>query len=425
MNIRVYIGTTKGPVIIERITREKAPRSAMCVRKTTQETFVSPGYDAFVRQPSGVIERALGPYSPGGFRLDVSDEINTGDSWQLGVFMAHLLARKKWLAEIDSATRKFEAVWLTGEVTNDLEVRPVSHVNEKIKASQKEFQKLSESGISLKIFMHPKNLAQINKAELPSRTQIIPVTSAKPWVKDLNILGDVLKIPDRQQNFSVFSFIGITCLIAVISVGFWFEGYVNQTKTLVKPQKAQTLVNKTKIDTIETKKQKPQQIVFQKKIGKTSISLFEQRAPIGYNCLAVNFGNIKASTTKVEITKGRYFATSEGKGLCALKFLVEIKKPAIFFAAFTQKVSGQFVRWPITPKELNGHSLVSGTYSWKIEFSESRDKTAQYLMVFLQSHSSLAGEIKRLKTLENFDSVLNGLQNKGIRVEMTSHKINS
>ena len=69
MKVRVYVGTTEGPVAIERVIREAAPNSAMCIGRSTREATASAGYEAFVKQPSGVIERELGPYPPGAFRL--------------------------------------------------------------------------------------------------------------------------------------------------------------------------------------------------------------------------------------------------------------------------------------------------------------------------------------------------------------------
>ena len=138
MKVRVYVGTTEGSVAIERITRETAPNSAMCIGRSTREATASTGYEAFVKRPSGVIEREFGPYSPGAFRLDVSADIGDGDSWQLGVFVAHALAVEGRLAEYHENADA--VLWLTGEVANDLEVRPVGHVHDKIRAARAELE---------------------------------------------------------------------------------------------------------------------------------------------------------------------------------------------------------------------------------------------------------------------------------------------
>ncbi len=68
MKVRVFLATTEGVVQIERITREEARQSAICLKRTTRVLPVSAGYDAFVRPPSGVVEREFGPYPKGAFR---------------------------------------------------------------------------------------------------------------------------------------------------------------------------------------------------------------------------------------------------------------------------------------------------------------------------------------------------------------------
>ena len=45
-------------------------------------------YDQFVRRPTGIIEKLLGPSA---YRVDVSAPITQGDSWQLGMAIAHIL----------------------------------------------------------------------------------------------------------------------------------------------------------------------------------------------------------------------------------------------------------------------------------------------------------------------------------------------
>ncbi len=164
MKIRVYVGTTEGPVAIERITREAAPNSAMCIERSTREATASAGYEAFVKQPSGVIERELGPYPPGAFRLDVSSDIGDGESWQLGVFVAHALAAEGWLAEHHEDADA--ALWLTGEVANDLEVRPVGHVPDKLRAARAELEALVARSMPVTMIVPAANRDHLDRAEL-------------------------------------------------------------------------------------------------------------------------------------------------------------------------------------------------------------------------------------------------------------------
>jgi len=57
MSITVYILTTQGPVRIQRITEEQTGiQSVICLDGRAQALPISSRYDAFVRNPTGVIE---------------------------------------------------------------------------------------------------------------------------------------------------------------------------------------------------------------------------------------------------------------------------------------------------------------------------------------------------------------------------------
>ena len=96
-SIRVFIATTDGPAEVQRIAEEDPDvKSVVCLDGKAVALPISPDYDAFVRAPTGVIERSYGHRA---FRLDVSREISSGLSWQLGIFIAHALHVAGRLAE--------------------------------------------------------------------------------------------------------------------------------------------------------------------------------------------------------------------------------------------------------------------------------------------------------------------------------------
>jgi len=126
--VRVLIATTAGPVAVQRITEEDPDvNSVICLAGKAVALPVSAAYDAFVRNPTGVIQRNFGHPA---FRLDVSDKIDEGYSWQLGVYAAHALKRAHRLAGPNDAA---ETVLIaTGEVDRDLMLHPVDGVADKI-----------------------------------------------------------------------------------------------------------------------------------------------------------------------------------------------------------------------------------------------------------------------------------------------------
>lgn len=126
--IRVLIATTRGPVAVTRIVPENpSVNSVICVSGSLESLPVSRAYDAFVRAPTGIVEGITGHAV---YRTDVSAPIESGDSWQLGLFLAHLLKREDLLAE--RGEQASCDLLVTGRLDRDLEVGSVEHVAEKL-----------------------------------------------------------------------------------------------------------------------------------------------------------------------------------------------------------------------------------------------------------------------------------------------------
>lgn len=121
MPLTVHILTTEGPVLIQSIAEEDPSiRSVVCVDGRAEALPISAAYDAFVRRPTGLIERLTGH---GSYRMDVSSRVDDGRSWQLAAFIAHIAA-----AEDAGAG----GVYATGELDRDGNVRPVDFVSRKL-----------------------------------------------------------------------------------------------------------------------------------------------------------------------------------------------------------------------------------------------------------------------------------------------------
>ena len=129
--LRVVVGTTDGPSTVRRITAENPGlRSVVCLAGSTTALPISGDYDAFVRRPTGVVERDVGH---GVFRVDVDRPIDEGRSWQLGFYLAHRLKLAGRLAEDDGPADG--VVWATGTVDLDLGIGPVERVADKARRS--------------------------------------------------------------------------------------------------------------------------------------------------------------------------------------------------------------------------------------------------------------------------------------------------
>ncbi|WP_193186776.1 hypothetical protein [Nisaea sediminum] len=126
--VRVFVATTRGAVRVVRISAENpAVRSALCLSGSLAALPVSADYDSFVREPTGVVERLTGHPV---YRTDLSAAIDGGESWQLGLFLAHMLKREDLLAEGDAPAET--DLLVTGRVDRDLNVGAVDHVGAKL-----------------------------------------------------------------------------------------------------------------------------------------------------------------------------------------------------------------------------------------------------------------------------------------------------
>ncbi len=150
--IAVFIATTHGPIRVERITRERARQSMVCLKRSSSVLPISAAYDNFVRPGSGVVERAFGPFEDGAFRLDLSAPIETGESWQLGFFVAHAIAASS-NAELASDDEADTIIWLTGRVDYDRAVGAINHMSEKIFASRAAIGEWVATGRSVTLFV--------------------------------------------------------------------------------------------------------------------------------------------------------------------------------------------------------------------------------------------------------------------------------
>jgi tetratricopeptide (TPR) repeat protein len=130
---KVWIATTAGPVEIESIHDETPDLggSVACVAGGTTTAGFDHDYRAFVAPRTGIIARLFGNDC---FRLDVSNQIDTGSSWQLPVLLAHALHSTGHLAHKDEHAAAVLAATGTVRVV-DQSIVAVGFVNEKLRLS--------------------------------------------------------------------------------------------------------------------------------------------------------------------------------------------------------------------------------------------------------------------------------------------------
>ena len=166
MRVRVYIATTEGPVLVQRLAAEEglaeAALSAVCLNGTTTRLPITGAYTYFVR------DHVRGLSGHDAYRLDLDRRIDGGSSWTLGVWIAHLLLSEGRLAMRgdDAGT----AIFATGEVAfatdagRRAEVRSVGHVGEKAMRLAERMREEAAAGRRVLFVVPVGNAAEAEKA---------------------------------------------------------------------------------------------------------------------------------------------------------------------------------------------------------------------------------------------------------------------
>lgn len=206
--LRVVIATTTGPSTVRRITAEDpALRSVVCLAGTATALPISGDYDAFVRRPTGVVERDTGQRV---YRVDIDRPIDDGMSWQLGLYLAHRLKLAGRLAEDDAPADGI--VWATGTVDADLRVGPVERVAEKARRSAAMFA------------AGPPVLAVAaaeNADDLPGAVEALAVRSVDEVLAHLELAAPAKRRwPGRRGRVFSLALI-VVLLVTVAAWGFW------------------------------------------------------------------------------------------------------------------------------------------------------------------------------------------------------------
>ncbi|MGE0425079.1 MAG: AAA family ATPase [Reyranellaceae bacterium] len=124
------IATTAGAIDVERIAPVALRKSKVFTwRGLAPVPAISASYDDFVRKR---VARILPVEAKGTFRIDLSEEIDTGDSWQLAVLAAHALHQTQRLAGRGEHGAPI-GLYATGTVDFEMAAGEVGYVEDKLR----------------------------------------------------------------------------------------------------------------------------------------------------------------------------------------------------------------------------------------------------------------------------------------------------
>jgi hypothetical protein len=464
----VFIATTGGAVQVLQITPERAPQSMVCQNRTTNVLPVSSLYDQFVKPGSGIVEREFGPFDNASFRVDVSGPIDTGNSWQLGMFLAHALGAAPDHRLIEDIAAADEILWATGCVDYHLNVTEVDHVAAKIRASAQQFQDWAGMGKTVTLITAAGANEDDSRAALAGNpVQIFGAENAWQAGEILGLAGVIKSRPEGAaaaspgksgsvRNVALAALavvlIGGASLAALAPEKFarWSQRLMELTGAPVAQEQAAAPTPAKSPATIPKpaapapKPTPPPAIVVKPpppvappvpvakpsppppripEVPKISVAISRLAPPAGGTCMQVHFGGADPVLKPVaEIGAGGH-RESDRASTCGLSF--ELGGTGKYLAVHLRVISGRFVQASQKPASLSGSQPVTGVQTWTIQLPQKAKEPFSYELAVLSSDQPLAAQLKRLRGLENFKGAFKELAQNQINLVVHSHRVSA
>ena len=384
--LAIYVATTAGPVRIERIVGEDAPLSQVYQGRAYRPLEpVSADYARFVGE-AGPVARALGPNPATSFRLEVSGPIGSGNSWELGFFVAHALARTGQLASPKEPEDR--VVLLTGLVDVDLRLGPVGHIADKIAAAGPLLAEARERGAAVTFFLP--------RADLPAEThpseglEIVPAETASEVLGRLGSLPARLGVPTRRpRRRAVLALAGAIALASVAAIA------VHQGLKSAKPLPAAS----------------PQ------------ILVLERRPPEGHNCAEVQFGKVDPRLVAVASAGDGALTPSRLNGLCGLVFSLDNLDRAVHAAAWIEVGSGRYLEPPDSQRPVGLAVPLDPARPWVIDLPTRMEAPFSYRLVVGLGDRPVDSDLDWLRRQVDRDRALKDLENRGLTLLTARHRV--
>ena len=183
----VVIPTTNNLVGISDITYEDPlVSSVICENNNLEALPISPQYNSFVKSPTGIIEKITGHSS---YRIDITDKIEQGDSWQLGVAIAHIFHKKNLINFSKNqnliSNDEDTIIWASGIINSNLDIKKIDYLEKKIENSVAFFKECLKKNILIKIILSQENISDFN--EIVSKRKFLKEAIAKKQISIMHI----------------------------------------------------------------------------------------------------------------------------------------------------------------------------------------------------------------------------------------------
>ena len=353
MQTFIYIATTQGPVRVQAITEEDSDiKSVVCLDGLAEPLAISDRYHDFVKKGTGLIHRKFGH---GSYRVDVDKPIDQGDSWQLGLYCAHVLHKEKLLRN-ELPKRGDRIFFVTGRVKSSGEIASVNKISEKYEAAAGQFGVWANLGCQVTVLL-PTSLAttisdkekgKVSTAEIQYVNNVIDVPGL--LVEELIVVAESKTKSDKK-----WVFIGFLCLLVL--VGYQVFGHLYE--------KGESTVEITPLEITPLEKPALKKMELQKLEVEQS-GLYDGELTLVAH-VAEQKGNCKKTTNEsVHMNEDRWFRPVSFSHLCGLTYQANTIKALFAFSLdrlgmifLAKKQSGWSVPLPLDQRNNRRYALIA------------------------------------------------------------------
>jgi hypothetical protein len=213
MSIHIYIATTQGLVAVQNITviDDEDISSVVSINGTSTIANISSSYHNFVKKGVGIIQQMFGACS---YRVDISQRIDQGNSWQVGIYAAHLAHSKKVLGK-GQVRENDTVICATGEVnTTNLQVLAVAQVAIKLELAKEQLKQWTALGADVHFL-----LPQANQHDIHAHSSVQLITHLQQVAELIPNAGASVtqaSVPSRGTWYTKPSYLGALAIVAVI-----------------------------------------------------------------------------------------------------------------------------------------------------------------------------------------------------------------
>ncbi len=363
--IAVHILVDNGPPArIQYVEHNALARASIIVDNDYDKVLPASGsYGRFVAA-GGPVGRTRAPSESGNFTLSVSEAFDTGNSWELAVFIAHALARVGRLAQCNRPGQPGqpppdddpvdEALYLTGRIRSLPRVEDVEKVAEKLERAHRDIEAWRARDIPIQIF-----LPRTEETRLPE------------WAGDARRIDDVdavlesiVPAPPRRRRALPAALVVLGLVLA--GMGFWqresMAGWLPLLAAWLDRDRTEERAGTPEgSDPQAPPPRAEDDIIVAATPAPLRLLLRERRAPRGATCMEVLFGGGSPEFRETPAPDEGVVGSSPLDGLCGLEIVIEPAEPLLVWVA---RRGGRLLPevWP-----QDRPTLVSAPVRWRLD----------------------------------------------------------